>query len=135
MTYIDLPRAVEAYFSFAELPATGRGRNFTINFTYFEGERLDRLQWWWQVSKAQERAGEGLLPAARQQAIQRFKQHIERWLSNSRRCLKGGEPFPRLEMLATTATGIDNALPEADVSQESGYVEKVREVARMAAGG
>jgi hypothetical protein len=58
MTYIELPRAVEAYFAFAELPATERGRQFTITFTYFEGTRLDRLQWWWQVSRAQERAGD-----------------------------------------------------------------------------
>jgi hypothetical protein len=135
MTYIELPRAVEAYFAFAELPATERGRNFTITFTYFEGERLDRLQWWWQVSKAQERAGEALVQSARHDAVQRFKQHIERWLINSRHCLKGGEPFPRLEVLATNlpATGI--AEPAAQSSQESDYVASVREYARIAAGG
>jgi hypothetical protein len=134
MTYIELPRAVEAYFAFAELPATQRGRHFTITFTYFEGERLDRLQWWWQVSKSQDRAGEALLQSARQEAVQRFKQHIERWLINSSRCLKGGEPFPQLEILAA-AVAADSAQPLVETSQESGYVEKVREFARVAAGG
>jgi hypothetical protein len=135
MTYIDLPRAVEAYFAFAELPATQRGRHFTITFTYFEGERLDRLQWWWQVSKALDRAGEALLLNARQEATQRFKQHIERWLINSGRCLKGGEPFPQLELLAVTAAEAVAAQPLVETSQETGYVEKIREYARVAAGG
>ena len=135
MTYIELPRAVEAYFAFAELPATERGRNFTITFTYFEGERLDRLQWWWQVSKVQERSGEALLQGARQEAVQRFKQHIERWLINSRRCLKGGEPFPLLEMLAANVPVTDIAEPAVESSKESSYVETVREYARIAAGG
>jgi hypothetical protein len=133
MTYIELPRAVEAYFAFAELPATERGRHFTITFTYFEAERLDRLQWWWQVSKAQERAGDAMVQSLRQEAILRFKQHIERWLVNSRRCLKGGEPFPLLQALAGEAPG-ESIAPAAETSKESGYVETVREYARIAAG-
>jgi hypothetical protein len=134
MTYIELPRAVEAYFAFAELPATERGRHFTITFTYFEGERLDRLQWWWQVSKAQERAGDAMVQGLRQEAILRFKQHIERWLVNSRRCLKGGEPFPQLEALAGVEEPAAASEPAAETSKESGYVETVREYARIAAG-
>jgi hypothetical protein len=134
MTYIELPRAVEAYFAFAELPATERGRHFTITFTYFEAERLDRLQWWWQVSKAQERAGEAMVQGLRQEAILRFKQHIERWLVNSRRCLKGGEPFPQLEALAGIDAPAESLQPAAETSKESGYVETVREYARIAAG-
>jgi hypothetical protein len=133
MTYIELPRAVEAYFAFAELPATGRGRQFTITFTYFEGARLDRLQWWWQVSRAQERAGDALVQSLRQEAILRFKQHIERWLVNSRRCLKGGEPFPLLEALASAEPASSPEAP-AETSTEAGYVETVREYARIAAG-
>jgi len=134
MTYIELPRAVEAYFAFAELPATERGRQFTITFTYFEGSRLDRLQWWWQVSRAQERAGDALVQSQRQEAIQRFKQHIERWLVNSRRCLRGGEPFPLLETLASEdPAGVAEA-PAPETSRESGYVETVREFGRLAAG-
>ena len=134
MTYIELPRAVEAYFAFAELPANGRGRQFTITFTYFEGARLDRLQWWWQVSKAQERAGEAMVQSLRQEAILRFRQHIERWLVNSRRCLKGGEPFPLLEAIPGKEETEAATQPAAESSRESGYVEKVREYARIAAG-
>ena len=134
MTYIELPRAVEAYFAFAELPATERGRHFTITFTYFEAERLDRLQWWWQVSKAQERAGDAMVQGLRQEAILRFKQHIERWLVNSRRCLRGGEPFPQLESLAGVEAPATAAPLPAETSKESGYVETVREYARIAAG-
>ncbi len=135
MTYIELPRAVEAYFAFAELPATERGRQFTITFTYFEGTRLDRLQWWWQVSRAQERAGDALVQGQRQEAIQRFKQHIERWLVNSRRCLKGGEPFPLLETLASEAPAAAAEVTATETSKESGYVESVRQFGRIAAGG
>jgi hypothetical protein len=134
MTYIELPRAVEAYFAFAELPANGRGRQFTITFAYFEGTRLDRLQWWWQVSRAQERAGDAMVQSLRQEAILRFKQHIERWLVNSRRCLRGGEPFPMLEALAGAQEPPEAAQPAVDTSKEAGYVDAVREFARIAAG-
>ena len=141
MTHIELPRAVEAYFAFAELPATGRGRQFTITFTYMVGGRLDRLQWWWQVSKAQERAGEALVHSLRQEAIQRFRQHIERWLANSGRCLKGGDPFPLLENLAGASTHSSDADDRTEATQsasdesvEPADIEKLREYARMAVG-
>jgi hypothetical protein len=141
MTHIELPRAVEAYFAFAELPATGRGRQFTITFTYMVGGRLDRLQWWWQVSKAQERAGEALVQSLRQEAIQRFRQHIERWLANSSRCLKGGDPFPLLENLAGASTHSSDADDRTEATQsaseesvEPADIEKLREYARMAVG-
>jgi hypothetical protein len=130
MMHIELPRAVEAYFAFAELPATGRGKQFTINFTYMVGGRLDRLQWWWQISKAQERAGDALVQRLRQEAIQRFRQHIERWLANSGRCLKGGDPFPLLENLADAPA----QSVEPEERAESTDIEKLREYARMAVG-
>lgn len=140
MTHIELPRAVEAYFAFAELPATGRGRQFTITFTYMEGGRLDRLQWWWQVSKAQERAGDALVQSLRQEAIQRFRQHIERWLANSGRCLTGGDPFPHLESRAgapvKSGDSSQEHAPAVDVTDqdEAADIEKLREYARMAVG-
>jgi CHAD domain-containing protein len=140
MTHIKLPRAVEAYFAFAELPATGRGRQFTITFTYMEGGRLDRLQWWWQVSKAQERAGDALVQSLRHEAILRFRQHIERWLSNSSRCLTGGDPFPHLENSsgapARTAEASNAGLSSGDEEDqdETADIEKLREYARMAVG-
>jgi hypothetical protein len=139
MTYIELPRAVEAYFAFAELPATGRGRNFTITFTYMEGGRLDRLQWWWQVSKAQERAGEAQVQSLKQEAIQRFRLHIERWLTNASRCLRGGDPFPRLEE-RSGAPQVEILAPVADLKPDDDMadppeVARLREYARMAVGG
>jgi hypothetical protein len=106
MSNIELPRRIEAYFAFAELTSTESGRRFTITFTYFEGARLDRLQWWWQVSVAQERGGDVLLTALRNEAIGRFRVHIERWLVNSQRRLTGGDPFPLLESVAQPATSV-----------------------------
>jgi len=140
MTHIELPRAVEAYFAFAELPATERGRHFTITFTYMEKGRLDRLQWWWQVSKAQERAGDAMVQSLRQEAIRRFSQHVERWLVNSNHRLTGGDPFPQLEAFAAPA--VAGSAPQAatavavpaESSEEKNYVEAVREYARMAVG-
>jgi hypothetical protein len=104
MSHIELPRAVEDYFAFAELPATLQGRRFTITFTYMEGGRLDRLQWWWQLSAAQERNDGAAGTAQRQEAVERFRKHIEGWLVNSQRRLTGGDPFPQLEPMAKSAT-------------------------------
>ena len=132
MTLIELPRAVEAYFAFAELPATERGRHFTITFTYMESGRLDRLQWWWQVSKAQERAGESMVQSLRQQAVQRFRQHVETWLVNSKRRLTGGDPFPQLQSMTATVAEPNQVVTEVE---EKAYVEAVRECARLAVGG
>ena len=129
MTLIELPRAVEAYFAFAELPPTDRGRHFTITFTYMDGTRLDRLQWWWQLNKGQEKS-EALVSGLRADAIARFKQHIERWLTNSGRCLRGGDPFPQLQALP-----VQVAVPVEAPAPEPARPEVVRPVLRVAAGG
>jgi hypothetical protein len=97
MSNIELPRAVEDYFAFAEVTPTQEGRRFTITFTYLEEGRVDRLQWWWQINAAEDRSGEVVRAARRLEAIDRFKRHIEGWLSNSRRRLTGGDPFPLLQ--------------------------------------
>jgi len=100
MAQIDLPRSIDNYFAFAELASNRQGRRFTITFPYFEDQRLDRLQWWWQVSGAQERiGGEAGIEALRREAIDRFRQHIERWLETSQKRLFDGQPFPRLGAL------------------------------------
>ncbi len=116
---IDLPRDLDAYFNYAELPALRDTRRFTLTFMYFDGERLDRLQWWWQVSAAQSRqGGDNLLTDLRAQAVQRFRAHIEAWLSNNQRRLFDGNPFPRLaiEVVPVEATDIPEShelpLPE-----------------------
>ena len=97
MSRVDLPRPLASYFAGAELTPNRQGRRFTLTFPYFDGDRLDRLQWWWQVSPAQERiGGEAGLEALRQDAIERFAQHISRWLESAGRRLYDGAPFPRL---------------------------------------
>ncbi|MBK9251237.1 MAG: hypothetical protein IPM70_04800 [Proteobacteria bacterium] len=131
MTLIELPRAVEAYFAFAELPATDRGRHFTITFTYLEGARVDRLQWWWQVNKGQEKS-EALVSGLRNDAIARFRQHIERWLTNSGRCLRGGDPFPLLQSLPVEAPA---KVEDPAVSEPAREVLPARPSLRIAAGG
>jgi hypothetical protein len=134
MTPFELPHPLEAYFAFSELPATERGRHFTITFTYKQNERLDRLQWWWQVNRAQERTDAGQLAAARLEAIQRFRQHIERWLINSGRCLRGGAPFPLLEFAAMNQPAKEVGELQAQTAPEAAFVEQVRAHARLAVG-
>ncbi len=102
MTLIDLPHPLEAYFAHAEIASSRQGRRFTINLPYFEGDKVDRLQWWWQVSAAHERiVGEEGVATLRRQAIERFCLHIDRWLTNSNNRLFDGKPFPRLESVVT----------------------------------
>jgi hypothetical protein len=117
MAQIELPRPLEHYFAFAELAANRQGRRFTLTFPYFDGERLDRLQWWWQLSAAQERiGGESGVAALRHDAADRFRQHIERWLEASGKRLFDGAPFPRLAVAKEApvpAAADDNEGPEA----------------------
>jgi len=113
MTYIDLPRALEQYFAFAETAPTRNGRRFSINLPYLNGERVDRLQWWYHVSPAQAHSvTDEKLAALKAQATGLFRRHIERWLVNTGQRLYGDEPFPRIgpipvieiEMAAQSAT-------------------------------
>ena len=117
MAQIDLPRSIDNYFAFAELASNRQGRRFTITFPYFEDQRLDRLQWWWQVSGAQERiGGEAGVEALRREAVDRFRLHIERWLETSQKRLYDGTPFPRLGVLVVPELAAAEAVepPERD---------------------
>ena len=97
MPHIELPRALEDYFAFAETTPTRNGRRFSITLPYLDGERLDRLQWWYHVSPAQEQMYEGAGVAfCRARAIERFCRHIERWLEITAQRFHGDEPIPRL---------------------------------------
>lgn len=97
MPHIELPRALEDYFAFAETEPTRNGRRFSITLPYMDGERLDRLQWWYHVSPAQEQMYEGTgLVFHRNRAIERFCRHIERWLDITAQRFHGNEPIPRL---------------------------------------
>lgn len=95
MTLIELPRALEDYFAFAETEPTRRGRRFSISLPYFNGERLERLQWWYHVTPVQEQMYDGTgLVVLRARAIERFRRHIERWLANTDQQLHGDDPIP-----------------------------------------
>lgn len=97
MSNIELPRPLEDYFAHAELPGNGDARRFTLTLPYFEGDRLQRLQWWYQVTHAEQRiAGEDGLAALRRAATQRFRQHIHHWLANHGFRLSGDGPIPHL---------------------------------------
>ena len=115
MAHIELPRALEDYFAFAETTPTRNGRRFVISLPYFGGDasapKLDRLQWWFHVRPEQERQmGEAAIATLRAQATEKFCRHIERWLQNTRQRLHGEEPIPRIDPLAAAAA---EALPAA----------------------
>jgi hypothetical protein len=114
MAHIELPRALEDYFAFAETTPTRGGRRFLISLPYFcstgsgtgASTKLDRLQWWYHLSPEQERQmGEAAVATLRAQATEKFRRHIERWLQNTRQTLHGSEPIPRIDPLANTAAG------------------------------
>jgi hypothetical protein len=100
MPHIELPRPIVDYFAFAELERAADGRRFSITLTYLEGDRLDRINWWWRVNATQEKlVGEAGVAKLRAEATERFQRHVERWLENTRQRLTGDGPFPRLEAL------------------------------------
>lgn len=120
MSHMELPRALEDYFAHAETAQTRTGRRFTITLPYLDGERLDRLQWWWQVSAMQEQqGGEAIIAKLRAEAIARFRRHIERWLENTRRRLHGDGPIPSIATLPAVAAepvSLPLPLPEPQVA-------------------
>lgn len=117
MAHIELPRALEDYFAFAETTATRNGRRFVLTLPYFSGtgaggqSKLDRLQWWFHMNPVQERQlGEAAVATLRAQAIERFRLHIERWLQNTRQRLHGEEPIPRIDPIAAEQPAGANTL-------------------------
>jgi hypothetical protein len=115
MAHIELPRALEDYFAFAETTPTRKGRRFVISLPYFCGtgsaQKLDRLQWWFHLSAEQERQmGEAAITTLRAQATEKFRRHIERWLENTRQHLHGEEPIPHIDPVIIQPLAIE---PEA----------------------
>jgi hypothetical protein len=96
MASIDLPRALQDYFAFAETSPTRNGRRFSITLPYCKSDgRLDRLQWWYHLSAAKEMAlGDNAVELLRTEAVERFVTHIERWLHNTRQDLYGNGSIP-----------------------------------------
>lgn len=122
MPQIELSRALEDYFAFAETEPTRNGRRFSITLPYLDGERLDRLQWWYHVSPSQEQMYEGTgLAFYRSVAIERFCRHIERWLEITAQRFHGDEPIPRLGLQRPAAS----VTPAAPAPVELAPVDKV----------
>ena len=116
MTFIELPRALEDYFAFAETEPTRRGRRFSISLPYFSGERIHRLQWWFHVTPAQELMYEGTgLLVFRRRAIERFRRHIEQWLGSTQQRLHGEGPIPLVSARAASAPTSNVEQPSAEV--------------------
>ena len=103
MLLIELPRALEEYFAYAETEPTRKGRRFSITLPFYSGERLDRLQWWYHVSPAEELMFEGDgINVFRSRATSRFRRHIERWLANTNQRLHGEAAIPRIDAVSKT---------------------------------
>lgn len=120
MSLIELPRALEDYFACAETDPTHRGRRFSITLNFFNGERLDRLQWWYHVSAVQEQMYDGNgLAEFRVRAIERFRKHIERWLANTQQYLHGTEPIPRISKRVELKLVAVPAAPAQDEPEEA----------------
>jgi hypothetical protein len=100
MASIDLPRALQDYFAFAETTPTRNGRRFSITLPYIRPDgRLDRLQWWYHLSAAKEMAlGDGASDTLRMEAVERFCVHIGRWLHNTRQDLYGNGAIPHVSI-------------------------------------
>jgi hypothetical protein len=110
MLHIELPRALEQYFAYAETEPTRRGRRFCITLTYYIDDRLDRIQWWYHVSPAEEQMFDGeAISVLRARATERFRRHIEQWLANTRQRLHGEDSIPRIGPAPTAETHDKNA--------------------------
>lgn len=117
MASIDLPRALQDYFAFAETTPTRNGRRFCITLPYRRPDgRLDRLQWWYHLSAAKEMAwGDRAPELLRAEAVDRFVTHIERWLLNTRQDLYGNGSIPYVSAEGNRMVGA--AQVDSSVSQ------------------
>src|ERR1700761_1829328 len=109
MASIDLPRAIQDYFAFAETTANRNGRRFSITLPYTRPDGcLDRLQWWYPLSPAREKMlGNDATEALRAEAIDRFTVHIERWLQNTGQVLYGDGAIPQVSSAGDVRLNLD----------------------------
>jgi hypothetical protein len=121
MSHIDLPRAVEEYFAFAELEPRRDSRRFAITMPYFDDARLSRFEWWWQINTVKERIiGDDGVLALRREATERFRHHIEQWLANNQRRLFGDGPIPRVGPVSHAEPAVSNEMPaQADPAHDN----------------
>jgi hypothetical protein len=120
MASIDLPRALQDYFAFAETTPTRNGRRFSITLPYCRPDgRLDRLQWWYHLSAAKEMAlGDSAAQALRAEAVERFTTHIERWLHNTRQDLHGDGAIPLVSAEGNRVLGASQVDPSISAGLE-----------------
>ncbi len=125
MASVDLPRALQDYFAFAETTPTRNGRRFSITLPYRKTDgRLDRLQWWYHLSAAKEMAlGDHAADMLRAEAIERFVTHIERWLHNTRQDLYGNGSIPYVSPEGNRVVGAS----QVDASVSEGLEPSVEE--------
>lgn len=125
MASVDLPRALQDYFAFAETTPTRNGRRFSITLPYRKADgRLDRLQWWYHLSAAKEMAlGDQAADILRTEAIERFVTHIERWLHNTRQDLYGNGSIPYVSPEGNRVVGAS----QVDSSVSEGLAPSVEE--------
>lgn len=127
MASVDLPRALQDYFAFAETTPTRNGRRFSITLPYRKPDgRLDRLQWWYHLSAAKEMAlGDHAADMLRAEAVERFVTHIERWLHNTRQDLYGNGSIPYVSPEGNRVVGAS----QVDSSVSEGLEPSVEEEA------
>lgn len=120
MASVDLPRALQDYFAFAETTPTRNGRRFSITLPYRKPDgRLDRLQWWYHLSAAKEMAlGDHAADMLRAEAVERFVTHIERWLHNTRQDLYGNGSIPYVSPEGNRVVGAAQADPALSAGLE-----------------
>ena len=120
MASIDLPRPLQDYFAFAETAPTRNGRRFSITLPYCRSDgRLDRLQWWYHLSAAKEMAlGDSAPETLRNEAVERFVTHIERWLHNTRQDLYGSGSIPYVSAEGNRVVGAHQVDPSLSAGLE-----------------
>jgi hypothetical protein len=125
MASVDLPRALQDYFAFAETTPTRNGRRFSITLPYRKVDgRLDRLQWWYHLSAAKEMAlGDHAADMLRAEAVERFVTHIERWLHNTRQDLYGNGSIPYVSPEGNRVVGAS----QVDASVSEGLEPSIEE--------
>ena len=126
MQHIELPRALEEYFAYAETEPTRKGRRFSITLPFYSGDKLDRLQWWYHVSPAQELMydGEGIA-VFRARETERFRRHIERWLANTNQRLHGNDAIPRISPMPVV---VNTSPPESKIDDRPKELPEIKVV-------
>jgi hypothetical protein len=126
MRHIELPRALEEYFAYAETEPTRKGRRFSISLPFYSGDKLDRLQWWYHVNPAQELMydGEGIA-VFRARETERFRRHIERWLANTNQRLHGNDAIPRISPMPVV---VNTSPPESKIDDRPKELPEIKVV-------